>query len=262
MIRGAQTDPPAAAHALGGNILPALALTYVGKACGKAISEDFFDASRPGPEDLEQRGIVFALADGLSGGGGRRAAETCVGGLLSDFYAAPAAWPVAQCLDRVIGSINGWLSGHNQRSDPDHCMLSTLTVLVLRRREMHIAHVGDCRLYRVRSGTIECMTSDHVWPRRDMRNVLRRAVGLDRHLVVDFVADDVIVGDRFALLSDGIWEVLGDEALHGILAEHRPAPTIAEELVARSVEKQRAYYGRNDASAALVEILALPLSAT
>ena len=241
--------------------MPAVTLTYFGQACGKAVSEDFFDASRPSPEELEQRGIVFALADGLSGGGGRRAAETCVGGLLADFYAAPAAWPIAQCLDRVIGSINGWLAGHNQRSDPDHCMLSTLTVLVLRKDEMHVAHVGDCRLYRVRSGNAECMTSDHVWPRRDMRNVLRRAVGLDRHLVVDFIADDVSVGDRFALLSDGIWEVLGEEMLHRLLAENRPAPDIAENLVARSIEKQRTYYGRNDATAAFIEISALPLSA-
>ena len=259
-VRAAETDP-AMLPAATGNILPGVVLAYVAKACGKAVCEDFFDASRPSCDDLRERGIAFALADGLSGGGGRRAAETCVAGLLTDFYATPAAWPVAQCLDRVIAGINGWLAGHNQRADPEHCMLSTLTVLVLRDREMHVAHVGDCRLYRVRSGTSERMTTDHVWPRRDMRNVLRRAMGLDRHLVVDFLADDVRVNDRFALLSDGVWEVLGDETLEQMLAEQRPVHAIAEEIVARSAAKQRAYYGRNDASAALVEILALPLSA-
>jgi protein phosphatase len=237
-----------------------VSVTYCGKACGKAISEDFFDASCPSAEDRAKRGIVFALADGLSGGGGRRAAETCVGGVLSDFYAAPTDWAVAQCLDRVIGGINGWLAGHNQRLHPDHCMLSTLTVLVLHKHEMHVAHVGDCRLYRMRASAVDCMTTDHLWPRRDMRNVLRRAVGLDRHLVVDFLADDLLVGDRFALLSDGVWEVLGEDALRELLSSERTANAIAEELVARSIAKQRAYYGRNDASAALIEVLALPLS--
>ena len=236
-----------------------VSLAFAGEPCGKAISEDFFDAAYPSAQDRAQRGIAFALADGLSGGDGRRAAETCVGCVLSDFYAAPAAWPVAQCLDRVIGGLNGWLAGHNQRSSPDHCMLATLTVLVLREREMHVAHVGNCRLYRMRAGTIECMTTDHVWPRRDMRNVLRRAVGLDRHLVVDFLVDDVLAADRFALLSDGIWEVLGESTVHAMLAENRPVSEIAEALVSSSLAKQRTYYGRNDASAALIEILKVPV---
>ena len=254
-----ESDRHSAQRPRAGNVVPQLSLTYAGKACGKSISEDFFDAACPNPEDLARRGVVFALADGLSGGSGRRAAETCVGGVLSDFYAAPPAWPVAQCLDCVIGGLNGWLAGHNQRSTPDHCMLSTLTVLVLHKSEMHVAHVGDCRLYRMRGRAVECMTTDHVWPRRDMRNVLRRAVGLDRHLVVDFLADDVLVGDRFALLSDGVWEVLGEDSLHEVLAANDASQATAEELVARSLARQRAYYGRNDASAAVIEVLALPV---
>ena len=243
----------------GGCIPSEVNVTYCGKACGKTISEDFFDASCPSAEDRERRGIVFALADGLSGGGGRRAAETCVGGVLSDFYAAQAGWGIAHCLDRVIEGINGWLAGHNQRLHPDHCMLSTLTVLVLHKHEMHVAHVGDGRLYRMRGDMVECMTTDHVWPRRDMRNVLRRAVGLDRHLVVDFLVDDLLVGDRFALLSDGVWEVLGEKVLREVLVGERNTSAVAEELVERSVAKQRSYYGRNDASAALIEVLALPI---
>jgi serine/threonine protein phosphatase PrpC len=241
------------------NILPSISVDYVGKACGKAVSEDFFDASCPGAEALAERGIVFALADGLSGGGGRRAAETCVGGVLSDFYAAPIGWPVAQCLDRVIGALNGWLAAHNQRSEPAQSMLSTLTVLVLRGSEVHVAHVGDCRLYRARAGVIECLTTDHLWPRRDMRHVLRRAVGLDRHLVVDFLVDELLPGDRFALLSDGVWEVLGEAVIRQSLGGPGGCAALADELVARSLATQRAYYGRNDATAAIIDVLALPV---
>jgi serine/threonine protein phosphatase PrpC len=62
------------------------------------------------------------------------------------------------------------------------------------------------------------------------------------------------------LLSDGVWEVLGEDALRELLSSERTANAIAEELVARSIAKQSAYYGRNDASAALIEVLALPLS--
>lgn len=253
--RGLMTSAPSRN---GTDFLPGIDLAYAGKACGKAVSEDFFDASRPPRDDLARRGVVFALADGLSGGAGRRAAETCVGGLLADVYSAPSAWPTARCLDRVIGSLNGWLASHNQRSEPEHCMLTTLTVLVVRGAELHVAHVGDTRLYRVRAGAAECMTTDHVWPRRDMRSVLRRAVGLDRHVVVDVIEDEVLAGDRFALLSDGVWEVLGEEVVQKLLVERASPATIAADLVERACARQRAYYGRNDASAAVVEVREIP----
>ena len=242
-------------------ILSTVNLDYAGKECGKALSEDFFDAARPEAVELSARGMVFAIADGVSGGGGRRAAETCVYSVLSDYYAAPAAWPAAQCLDRVIGALNGWLLAQNQRSDPQHSMLSTLTVLVLHGDEFHIAHVGDCRVYRVRGRALECLTTDHVWPRRDMRNVLRRAVGLDQHLVVDCVSDQLLPDDRFVLLSDGVWEVLGETVLREVLVEGSASAPHAAELVERSIVKQRAYYGHNDATAAVVHVMDLPLRA-
>ena len=210
---------------------------------------------------MNARGLVCAIADGVSGGGGRRAAETCVYGVLSDYYAAPPTWSAAQCLDRVIGALNSWLLAQNQRMDPQHTMLSTLTVLVLHGDEFHIAHVGDCRVYRVRGRALECLTTDHVWPRRDMRGVLRRAVGLDQHLVVDCVSEQLLRDDRFVLLSDGVWEVLGETVLREVLVEGSPSAAVAAELVERSIVKQRTYYGRNDATAAVIHVMDLPLRA-
>jgi len=242
-------------------ILSSITLEYAGKECGKALSEDFFDAARPDATELNARGMVFAIADGVSGGGGRRAAETCVFSALADYYAAPAAWTAAQSLDRVFGALNAWLLAQNQRLDPQHSMLSTLTVLVLRGNEFHIAHVGDCRVYRVRGRALECLTTDHVWPRRDMRGVLRRAVGLDQHLVVDCVSDQLLPDDRFVLLTDGVWEVLGESVLREVLVESGACAAAAHALVERSITKQRAYYGRNDATAAVVHVTGLPLRA-
>src|SRR5690554_5389977 len=105
-------------------------LAYSGRACGKEVSEDFFDMACPSPEDRAASGLAFALADGVSGGGGRRAAETCVRTVLSDYYATPPAWDVARRLDRVIGALNGWLAAHNMRATESECMFSTLSVLV------------------------------------------------------------------------------------------------------------------------------------
>jgi serine/threonine protein phosphatase PrpC len=236
------------------------AIGYSGRACGKAVSEDFFDMACPSDEDREARGSVFALADGVSGGSGRRAAETCVRTVLCDFYATPLAWDVARRLDRVIGALNAWLAAHNMRAAESQCMLSTLSVLVLHGARFHAAHVGDSRIYRLRAGRCECLTTDHVWPRTDMRHVLRRAVGLDHHLVVDCFSGALQRGDRFVMITDGVWEVLGDAGLREALAAEREPEVMAATLVQRSAEKQRSYYGRNDATAAVVEVRALPAS--
>jgi serine/threonine protein phosphatase PrpC len=220
------------------------------------LNEDFFDVARPDTADRTACGLVFALADGMSGGAGRRAAETCVRTVLSDFYAAPASWGTAYRLDRIIAAVNGWLLTHNERATESQYMFSTLSVLVLGADQYHVAHVGDTRIYRVREGTYEHMTTDHLWPRRDMRHVLRRAVGLDRHLVVDCSCAELEPGDRFVMLSDGVWEVLGADALPGALARPDEPYALAQRLVHASAEKQRGYYGRNDATAAVIDFAA------
>lgn len=238
-------------------IAPGIVLGYAGQACGKPQSEDFFDCACPDPEDARAAGLVFALADGMSGGAGRRAAEMCVRTVLSDYYGTPRAWEVAHKLEKIIASVNGWLLSHNMRAAEAQCMLSTLSVLVIHDAQFHVAHVGDSRIYRLRKGQCECLTTDHVWPRRDMRHVLRRAVGLDQHLVVDCFSGDVAAGDRFVLLTDGIWEVLGEALLVKALVGSGDAGGLAESLVSASVERQRGYFGRNDATAAVVAVEAL-----
>jgi protein phosphatase len=229
---------------------------FAGQACGKEVSEDFFDLACPSAAERAAHGQVFALADGLSGGGGRRAAETCVRTVVSDFYATPVGWEAARRLDRVIGALNGWLLAQNTQAEARSSMLSTLSVLVLHGAQFHIAHVGDSRIYRLRRGLCECLTTDHVWPRADMRHVLRRAVGLDQHLVVDCFSEDLQAGDRFLMATDGVWEVLGETDVRALLGADAHPSRIAAELVQRSAVKQRGYYGRNDATAAVIEVSA------
>jgi len=239
---------------------PGIVMGYAGQSCGKDVSEDFFDLACPQPADLVASGLVFALADGMSGGAGRRAAETCVRTIVSDYYAAPAAWAIGYRLDKIIASVNAWLLSHNVRAGDGQWMFSTLSVLVLRGDEFHIAHVGDTRVYRMRKAHCERLTTDHVWPRRDMRNVLRRAIGLDQHLVVDSLGADLAAGDRFVMVSDGVWEVLGEAVLERILCKESDAHGLAQRLVHLSAEKQRGYYGRNDATAAVIDVERLPAS--
>ena len=79
-------------------------------------NEDFAAAVRPAAHEAS-RGLVAAIADGVSAGGhGRAAAQTAVISLVGDFHAVPATGDTNVALDRLIGAHNSWLVGHNRRA--------------------------------------------------------------------------------------------------------------------------------------------------
>jgi serine/threonine protein phosphatase PrpC len=218
-------------------------------------NEDFHGIMTPREEAEAQRGIAVAIADGVSGnGGGRLASETAVKSLLRDFYAAPMTWNITQAIDKLLCSINDWLHSENARHPEYAGMVTTLTMIVFKGNNYHMAHVGDTRVYRRRGDEFKQLTIDHTWERGDMRHVLKRAVGLDSHLVVDYTDGELIPGDIFLLASDGVWEVLGERVVRDMMQGSGSAQSIAEELVERSIRNQVQYMGRNDATAIVVAI--------
>ncbi len=216
-------------------------------------NEDYFGVARA-VEALE-RGIVVAVADGISpDAGGRQASEMVVRSLLHDFYAVPGDWSTARALDRLLEATNEWLAAENRRRPALAGIVVALSVLVLRANRYYLAHVGDTRVYRRRQGALRQLTIDHTWPRRDLRHVLKRAVGLDSHLVADFAEGALHPGDTFLLVSDGVWDVLGDRAQHDILESHSDPAQAAPRLVQDALRYQAGYMGRNDATALVVAV--------
>ena len=219
-------------------------------------NEDFYGIVTAQEEpEARTRGIAVAIADGVSGsGGGRVASETTVRSLLRDFYAAPLQWNIAPTIDKVLRSVNDWLSAENARNPDLEGVVSTATMMLFKGNYYYLAHVGDTRVFCKRGQTWRQLTIDHTWQRGDMRHVLKRAVGLDTHLVVDYSDGELMPGDVFIMATDGVWEVLGERVLREVLDAHGDVQTVADELVRRSVGSQIQYMGRNDATAVIVAV--------
>lgn len=217
------------------------------------VNEDFYTVVAPTDADGSKRGVILAVADGVSANGsGGAAAQATLRGLAADYYATPTHWSVGQSLDRLLRAANEWLWAQNGRR-PDHDgVVTAVSLLVLRDHRYYLAHVGDTRVYRLRGRSFQQLTTDHTWQRHDMRHVLRRAVGLDSYLVVDFADGDVENGDAFLLATDGVWEVLGDSTMTDILHGELRPDGAARALVEAAQRHQAAYMGRNDATAVVV----------
>lgn len=201
-------------------------------------NEDYCGIVTPTNEQLKTKGAMLAVADGVSGNaGGREAAEMTVRSVLSDYYATPETWEVHASLDKVLNAANRWLLAQAAAHRDLAGMATTLSLLILRGQRYYLAHIGDTRIYRLRQGKLDQLTYDHVWDRPDMRHVLKRAVGLDQHLAVDFADGTLQVGDIFALMSDGIWETLGQKAIHEALEIYDSPKLICEHLTRTAISR-------------------------
>lgn len=195
----------------------------------RASNEDFVGMVTPANPELGARGLIAAIADGVSGNnGGREAAEFTVRNLLADYYATPDTWSVTQSLQKVITAVNSWVQSQGTKRPELAGMATTLTALVLRGNFYYFSHVGDSRLYLLRAGKLNRLTTDHVWDKPEMQHVLTRAVGLDTRIAIDHGLGESRLGDVFLLATDGLWSVLTEYEINRQLSLLALSATDAE----------------------------------
>lgn len=213
-------------------------------------NQDALRLVTPAPALAASKGYLFAIADGVSQcADGGLAARSTLQALALDYYATPETWGVAQALDRLLLAQNRWLQA-NGGGQP---LLTTVSALVMRGRRFTLAHVGDCRVYRWHADQLQRVSEDHVWDQPGMQHVLKRALGLDQHLVLDFLDGELRLDESFVLLSDGIWAVLGDTAIAAILRDQPDLHRAAQTLVSAA----HLAGSQDNASALLVRVDAL-----
>jgi serine/threonine protein phosphatase PrpC len=216
-------------------------------------NEDFAGCALPAASD-EARGLIAAIADGVSGGGGGlEAAQTSVLGIVADYHATPSTWDTTVVLDRLIAAQNAWLADHNRRrqnapGEPGATAIAmtTLTALVLRGHAWTLAHLGDTRAWLLRGETFAQLTNDHAFEEAFQRSRLTRAIGLDDGIRIDFEQGELRAGDVFVLTTDGVHGVLGRAPLRR-LAESADAQTASRLIVEAAVKA-----GTRDNATALV----------
>ncbi|MFD2229363.1 bifunctional protein-serine/threonine kinase/phosphatase [Alkalimarinus sediminis] len=192
--------------------------TTIGQATDKGPkhqNEDCMGIMVPDEPALTIKGMVAVIADGVSSAeAGKEASETCVKNFLNDYYSTPDSWTVKTSSQKVLTALNRWLYGQGQRFiDAHRGYISTLSILVIKSRMAHIFHIGDSRIYRLRGGEFEQLTSDHSAHVSKDKAYLTRAMGMDIRLDVDYRIESVEAGDLFFLSTDGIHDFLSKKEI-------------------------------------------------
>jgi serine/threonine protein phosphatase PrpC len=126
---------------------------------------------------------------------------------------------------------------------------TTMTMALVLADSVYIAHVGDSRAYLGERGCLQSLTHDHSVAARlvDMgqaapedvasqRHLLYKALGRGTRIEPDIVYHDLGRNQYLLLCCDGLWNVLPDEEMAGII-ESAATPTCAcQQLVTRANE--------------------------
>ena len=147
-----------------------------------------------------------------------------------------------------------------QRSD----MGTTAVAVIFREKQPYCAHVGDSRLYRLRS-SLQRLTEDHTWVARalklgditpdearshQLRHILSRCLGREDLDQIDVQALEVQPGDRLLLCSDGLTEELSDQ----LIAFHLQSNPAVEQAVIALVKAAKDKGGRDNITVVLAAI--------
>jgi serine/threonine protein phosphatase PrpC len=205
--------------------------------------------------DRSRFGVIAAVADGVGGAsGGRVAAETAVRGVIEAYLGQNEMLGVRRPLGRAIEAMNGWVHAVGRTDNALSGMACTLSTLVLRGRQAHVAHAGDTRIYRLREDRLVRLTVDHTLGQPGVRHILTRALGAAPSIQIDYAVEAARVHDRYLLCSDGVHGGLSDARLREALQRRTAPEEAAQQIVADALE---ARIGDN-ATAVVVDVLDLP----
>jgi len=126
-------------------------------------------------------------------------------------------------------------------------MGTTVVVAMFYDNRLTAAHLGDSRMYRLRHDVLSHITEDHSLVQEQVRrglltaddarasaikNLVTRALGIEPNAEPDIVEDVFQEGDLYLLCSDGLTDVVPDEAIRLTLIEFgRDLKRAADQLV-------------------------------
>ncbi len=199
--------------------------------CQRPNNEDSMGYWEPSDDaTFARKGRLAIVADGMGGYEGgqeasRLAVETVIA-LYRDFEGDDPQNGLIMAFEAAHEQIRRYGLAHPHLRG----MGTTCTTLVIVGNALYYAHVGDSRLYMIRSGEIAQMTRDHSYVSRlvetgmisredaekhPQRNILTAALGTSTELVMDSPGrpEQLESGDVLLLCSDGLWGQVRDSEI-------------------------------------------------
>jgi serine/threonine protein phosphatase PrpC len=176
----------------------------------------------------------------------------------------------ANALASAVQLANAAIYETGSKSETKRGMGSTIVAILAKGNYLSIAHVGDSRIYLVRHGNIQQLTSDHSLvmeqvrrglitreqaEKSEMQNIIIRALGSEESVKVDVEDMIGLPGDVYLLASDGLTKHVKDDWLLGIITEYSGN---LDQACSALIDAAKAHGGDDNITCVLVKLVELP----
>jgi PPM family protein phosphatase len=186
---------------------------------------------RPGNEDSAYAGPrLLAIADGMGGhAAGEVASAVAISAIAPlDGRNLTDSDAMLDALADAVASARDTLHEMSLADPSVEGMGTTLTAMLWAGAKVAVCHIGDSRAYMLRDGDLWQITKDHTLiqslvdegrlspaaaANHPQRSLIIRALQGSTEADPDLGIHDAILGDRYLLCSDGLTDVVGDEAV-------------------------------------------------
>lgn len=234
-------------------------ITDVGRV--RSENQDYVYASN---EPVGKLPNLFVVADGMGGHrAGDRASSYAVEVFLDNVKKERDKNPI-RVIRRSMERANARVLEEAHSQERYHGMGTTMVAATIVDGTLYVANVGDSRLYLINDG-IRQVTRDHSLVEEMIRaggltreegrkhpdkNVITRAIGVEKRVAIDFFDVKLKRGDRILLCSDGLSNMLTDEEMSRIIQGESDLRIAGERLI----ETANQYGGSDNITALLVNV--------
>lgn len=222
--------------------------THVG--CIRPKNEDACLVLPPWGEPALSSGVcLFAVADGMGGHAGGKIASSLAVNTAGRWLAQNKVDELQfSVIEDMFAEVNQKVWDYVQSHQELAGMGTTFTAAMFRGEEALVGHIGDSRLYRMRSGEFKQLSCDHTLVAEQVRmghlspesakshparHILSRVLGVREFVNIDKMRFELAVGDIYLLCSDGVSGLISDERLADLIVGDRFS-SLAKRIVAEA----------------------------
>ncbi|GLR64185.1 serine/threonine-protein kinase [Marinospirillum insulare] len=203
--------------------------------------------ANPKDSQLAIKGVAAVIADSTWRNVlAKQAGETSVKGFIADYYSTPDNWDVKTSAHRVFSALNSWLFSQNRHLTKGS-YISSMSALLFLGRQVHLFHMGDTLVYRLRGADCQLLNREHTTYLGGYRYP-SRAMGMDPNLDIDYLKFTAKQGDLFLFTTQAVKGTLVPSDFVQLISQYSDDLNLTcDQILKRAMEKasRRGYSSYN-----------------
>lgn len=199
------------------------------------------------PDLFYSKGELFLVADGIGGHAfGAQAARLATELIIKSYYDKSAETDIETSLKHAFNLTNMRIIENNKKNSGHIQAGTSVTCVVIQRGTLHVAHIGNSRLYLIKGNKIKQLTHDHVsrgeatvpseLRKTNPKFEVSKALGWQPGVEIDYFSQSLKPNDCLLICTDGLFQVLDNQEIGRLALKYDPQDA-CEKFIASANEK-------------------------